>query len=101
MGSIFVSYSSKDDKVAKRICTALEAKGLVCWIASRDINPGENFGEAIVTAIRNAKVMLLVFTQNANNSDEIKKELVLAGHNRLIVIPVRVEDIEPGGAFAY
>ena len=101
MSSIFISYSSKDEKVAERICAALEAKGLPCWVASRDINPGENFGESIVAAIRNAKVMLLVFTKNANNSDEIKKELVLAGHNRLTVVPVRVEDVEPGGAFAY
>jgi hypothetical protein len=101
VSKIFVSYSSKDSKVANQICSALEAKGLACWIASRDINPGENFGEAIVNAIRIAKLMLLVFTQNANNSDEIKKELVLAGHNRLIVIPVRVEDVVPGGAFAY
>ena len=101
MSKIFVSYSSKDSKVANRICAALEAKGLACWIASRDVNPGENFGEAIVNAIRAARLMLLVFTQNANNSDEIKKELVLAGQNRLIVIPVRVEDVVPGGAFAY
>jgi hypothetical protein len=101
VSKIFVSYSSKDSRVANRICAALEAKGLACWIASRDVNPGENFGEAIVNAIRAAKLMLLVFTQNANNSDEIKKELVLAGHNRLIVIPVRVEDVVPGGAFAY
>ena len=98
---IFVSYSSKDIKIALRICAALEAKGLVCWIAGRDINPGENFGDAIVSAIRAAKLMLLVFTENANNSDEIKKELVLAGHHRLTVIPVRVEDVVPGGAFAY
>jgi hypothetical protein len=101
VSKIFVSYSSKDSKIANRICAALEAKGFTCWIASRDINPGENFGEAIVKAIRAAKLMLLVFTQNANNSDEIKKELVLAGQNQLIVVPVRVEDVVPGGALAY
>lgn len=101
MRPVFVSHSSKDKKAAVRICSALEAKGIGCWIASRDVAPGENFGDAIVDAIRAAKLMLLVFTSNANNSDEIKKELVLAGHNRLIVIPVRVEDVVPGGAFAY
>jgi hypothetical protein len=45
--------------------------------------------------------MLLVFTSNANNSDEIKKELVLAGRHRLTVLPVRVEDVAPNDAFAY
>ena len=54
MNKIFVSYSSKDSKIANRICAALEAKGLPCWIASRDINPGENFGEAIVSEAKAA-----------------------------------------------
>lgn len=45
--------------------------------------------------------MLLVFTSNANNSDEIKKELALAGRHHLTVIPVRVEDVIPSDAFAY
>ena len=63
-------------------------------------DPGDNFQIAIVHAIRSAKVMVLVFSSNSNNSDEIKKELVLAGQSRLIVIPVRVEDVTPDDAGA-
>jgi hypothetical protein len=54
-----------------------------------------------VQALRSAQVMLLVFTANANNSDEIKKELVLAGRHRVTVVPIRVEDVAPNDAFAY
>jgi hypothetical protein len=98
---IFISYSSKDQQIAETIYQALEARGLDCWIASRDVHPGENFQEAIVRALRSAKAMLLVFTSNANNSDEIKKELVLAGRNSVTVVPVRVEDVVPNDAFTY
>jgi hypothetical protein len=98
---IFISYSSKDQEIAETIYQALEARGLDCWIACRDVRPGENFQEAIVKALRSAKVMLLLFTSNANNSDEIKKELVLAGRNRVTVVPVRVEDVVPSDAFSY
>ena len=98
--SIFISHSSRDKQIANAICAALEARGLGCWIAHRDVGP-RNFGEAIVRAIRAAKVMVLVFTGNANGSDEIKKELVLASQCRLVVIPVRVEDVVPDDAFAY
>jgi hypothetical protein len=45
--------------------------------------------------------MVLVFTVNANNSNEIKKELALASQNNLVVIPVRIEDVAPNEAFAY
>jgi regulator of protease activity HflC (stomatin/prohibitin superfamily) len=98
---IFLSHSSKDHDVAKTICLALESRGLQCWLASRDVDPGESFMQAIVRAIRAAKVMVLVFTHNANDSDEIKKELVLASQNRLVIIPVRVEDVIPDDSLAY
>jgi hypothetical protein len=98
---IFISYSSKDQDIAETIYQALEARGQPCWIACRDVMPGENYQEAIVRALRSAKVMLLVFTSNANNSDEIKKELVLAGRHRVTVVPVRVEDVVPNDAFSY
>ena len=98
---IFISYSSKDQKSAEAICTAIENRGFPCWISSRDIGPGENFQSQIVRAIRGAKIMVLVFSANANNSEEIKKELVLAGQSQLVVIPVRVEDVTPDDAFAY
>jgi TIR domain len=98
---IFISYSSSDQKVAETICDALQSRGCGCWIACRDIGPGENFQESIVKAIRSAKLMLLVFTSNANNSNEIKKELVLAGRYHVTVIPVRVEDVAPNDALAY
>ena len=98
---IFISHSSKDRRVALRLCDALERRGLRCWLASRDIGPGENFQEAIVKAIRSVRVMVLVFTGSANNSNEIKKEMALASQNRLAVIPLRVEDVLPSDAFLY
>ena len=87
--------------MAQTICAALESRGLTCWIASRDVGAGDNFQEAIVTAIRSAKVMVLVFSDNANNSTEIKKELALASQNKVAVIPARVEDVVPAAALAY
>jgi adenylate cyclase len=98
---VFVSYASKDRGAALSLCHALENRGSRCWISTRDIGPGENFQVAIPRAIHDAKVMVLVFSAESNNSNEVKKELALAGQNRLIVIPVRVEDVTPGDAFAY
>jgi hypothetical protein len=92
---IFISHPSKDGNLAALVCGALETRGLSCWISSRDIAPGDNYQVAIVRAIRAAKAMVLIFSANANNSDEIKKELALADQSRLVVIPVRIEDVAP------
>jgi len=98
---IFISFATDDRKVAETILTALEKRGLSCWIATRNISPGENFQEAITRAIRSAKVMILVFSANSNNSLEVKKEIALAGRYNVIVVPVRVEDVVPSDALTY
>jgi uncharacterized membrane protein YeaQ/YmgE (transglycosylase-associated protein family) len=98
---VFISYSSKDEEAAETICAELENRDLKCWIAARDVDPGENYQEAIVRAIRAAKVMVLIFTTNANNSEEIKNEVALASQFQLVVIPVRVEDVVPNDALKY
>src|SRR5580698_8932391 len=99
--SVFISYASQDQKVANTLCKALEGRGFNCWIASRNIAPGENFQIAIVRAIRSAKIMLLVFTGNSNNSDEMAKELALASQSKLIVVPLLIDDVRPNNAFSY
>jgi uncharacterized protein YecT (DUF1311 family) len=101
MKKVFLSYSSKDHKTASAICGALESRGHSCWMSSRDVMPGENYQGAIVRAIRDAGVMVLVFSANANNSEEIKKEMSLASQSRIMVIPVRAEDVLPSEDFTY
>lgn len=98
---VFVSYSTTDRKRALSICKAMEGRGTPCWISSRDVAPGENYQEAIVHWIRNARAVVLVFSEAANNSDEIKKELSLASRYHVPVIALRIEDVEPSDAFAY
>ena len=88
-------------KIASSICHALEAHGHTCWISSRDVAPGENYQGAIVRAITDAGAMVMVFSSNANNSEEIKKELALASQSNRIVIPVRAEDVLPSEDFRY
>ena len=98
---VFVSYATADRKDALAVCKALERRGTKCWISSRDVPPGENYQEAIVRAIRGARAMVLVFSEAANNSDEIKKELSLASKHHVPLMALRIEDVEPSDAFAY
>jgi len=98
---VFVSYATADRKQALLVCKALERRGTECWIASRDVAPGENYQESIVRALRGARAMVLVFSEAANNSDEIKKELSLASRYHVPVVALRIADVEPSDAFAY
>ncbi|HLY45831.1 MAG TPA: EAL domain-containing protein [Stellaceae bacterium] len=99
--SIFISYASQDRFHAEKIIAFIEAQRFRCWAAFRDVHVGANYQESITHTIRNAKIMIAVFTDNSNSSSEMPKELSLASRYNLKVIPLRMEDAEPGDALAY
>jgi hypothetical protein len=98
---IFVSYSNLDRQITDDIVGRVEKAGLKCWVAGRDIRIGDNFQDAIVEALETASAMILVFSNQANGSSQIKNELALASEYGLWVLPVRIEDIEPKKGFKY
>ena len=48
---VFISYPHQDKTMADAACARLEAEGIRCWMAPRDITPGADWGESIVDAI--------------------------------------------------
>jgi hypothetical protein len=98
---VFISYSSQDREVAQAICTWIEDHGIACWIAPRDILPSNTWGESIINAIKQAKLMLVVFSSHANASPQIKREVERAVHLGLPILPMRIEDVAPTGDLDY
>jgi hypothetical protein len=98
---VFISYASKDKVVADAVCARLESAGIRCWIAPRDIVAGRSYGEAIIEAIHVTKVMVLVFSSNANASGHIPKEVERAVSSGLAILPFRIEDVAPGKSLDY
>jgi hypothetical protein len=98
---VFVSHSSKDKATADAACAVLESRKIRCWIAPRDIRPGADWGESIIEAIKTCRIMVLVFSQNANDSVQIKREVERAIHHGATIIPLRIEDILPTGTLEY
>jgi len=98
---VFVSYSHKDKTVADAVVARLEQEAVRCWMAPRDITPGTSWGEAIVEAIAGARVMVLVLSGNSNRSRQVIREVERAVAADVIILPFRIEDIDPTGAMAY
>jgi hypothetical protein len=98
---VFISHSAKDKTTADAVCAKLEAEGIRCWIAPRDVTPGLEWGAAIIAAIKQARVMVLVFTANANASQQIRREVERAVHHGVAILPFRVENIVPDESLEY
>lgn len=96
--AVFISYSTKDKTVADSVVAALEGKQIRCWYAPRDIKPGADWGEEIAQAIHSSSVFLLVFSNNANQSQRVLDELNLAIAKEAVILPFRIEKLDPSGA---
>ena len=98
---VFVSYASGDKPVADAVCAALESHGIRCWIAPRDVLPGIHYGEAIIDAIHESRIMVLVFSSKANLSGHIPKEIERAVSQGITVMPLRIENVAPAKSLDY
>jgi hypothetical protein len=92
---VFISYASKDKVVADAVCASLEADHIRCYIAPRDVLPGQRYAQALVDAIHNAKAFVLVFSAASNASNQVEREVDRAVSCGLPILPLRVEDVMP------
>jgi len=98
---IFISYSRKDEAFALEVYERLTVAGFHVWIDQRSIRPGMSYAEEIVRALEQATAVILLFTEPANQSPEIHKEIQLAANRRLPILPVRLADVTYHPALAY
>src|SRR5258707_13788350 len=72
---VFISYSQPDHTCAFELVARLEAEGINCWIAPRDIAPSADWAAEIMDAISSVRVMILVFSANSNLSPQVRREV--------------------------
>ncbi|HEX4200701.1 MAG TPA: toll/interleukin-1 receptor domain-containing protein, partial [Chthoniobacterales bacterium] len=99
--TVFISHSSKDRETADAICAHLESAGIKCWIAPRDIEPGATWTKGIVQGLEAGRVLVLVFSEHANDSDHVEREVAKAFSSGLAVIPFRIKDVLPNQSLSY
>jgi hypothetical protein len=98
---VFISYSTKDRQTAEQVCASLEALGIPCWMAPRDILPGKIWTEAIVEALDECRVMVIILSTNANKSKQVWREAQLADDVDITIVPFRIEAVIPAKTLKY
>lgn len=98
---VFVCHPSEEKTTADAVVATLEARGIRCWIAPRDVLPGDDWASAIVTAISHARLLVLVFSQHSNDSRHVTREVEQAVQNGIPILPFRIADVMPNPALEY
>ena len=99
--AVFISYASQDKATADAICESLEKEGIGCWMAPRDVTPGEFYADAIVRALNEAQVLLLVLTEHAANSPHVLREVERTSSKRHPIISLRIGAVALPPALEY
>ena len=75
MNDIFISYNSKDEKMAIEYYNAFTKKGFTCWMDLFNISPKGTYAESVPAAIKNSEVFVFLLSENSQKSVWNKKEL--------------------------
>ena len=99
-GEVFISYRRADQAWARHLYNQLKAEGVEAWYDGL-VGPGQEWRTATAMALEASQIFVILFSENAAQSSDIVKELAAATHEKKLVIPVRLQNIEPKGAFLY
>lgn len=97
MHDIFLSYSKEDKSIAKEIALGLENEGFKVWW-DVDIPTGQTWDSVIENAIENCKCVVVLWSKTSVDSEWVRIEAA-EGKSKNILIPVRIEEVEPPLAF--
>jgi hypothetical protein len=95
--SCFISYSSKDDEFARRLHADLQAANVRVWFAPEDLKIGDRTRRVIHDTIRLYDKLLVVLTENSEESDWVEEEVETALQKEhrdksTVLFPIRLDD---------
>jgi TolB-like protein/Flp pilus assembly protein TadD len=88
---VFISYASKDVAVANLLCDAVERAGIACWIAPRNVRPGDVYADAIIQAITACRILVVVLSESAVASGHVLREVERASAKTRPMISFRID----------
>ncbi len=101
MKEVFISYTSADQKVANQIVTYLESRGVSCFIAPRDVDPGKPYASNLMKAITECSAIVLVASDAINTSSHVLNEVDVMVEKKKVILPVFIEDFELNDDYRY
>ena len=87
MPRIFISYSNRNLRRAKRLALALKNRGLDVWFDKWDLLVGHNLFDSIYDGIRKSDFLAVILTKQSVKSKWVKEELDSA----------KMDELEKGG----
>lgn len=94
----FISHSSLDKPLARKIADEIKVRGHEVWLDERDLGPGQPLASALADALVDIDVFVILLTKNSVSSPwvtyELNQALPLVIQNSVRVLPLKFDAIE-------
>jgi len=87
---VFISYSRKDIKFARRLAGDLESAGFDVWWDISDLKGGDDWVRVIPKAIAASQFFVVLLSPDAIESEWVSKEYTYALVNRMKIVPAMI-----------
>ena len=100
---VFLSYSSKDELIVRRLAAFLPSQGLKCWRAfnPKDHPAARDWADAIAEGLCQSVSVVLLFSSHAAASPYVKEEIAMPVNERIPELVVQLERIKPALGLRY
>lgn len=98
MADIFISYKKEDAGRVVRIVEGLRAEGFSVWW-DHGITPGAQWDQTIHNELKSAKAVIAIWSEQSIDAPWVKEEAGV-GKNRGILLPIRIDDVDPPLGFS-
>lgn len=101
MKKVFISFSSIEIDKATHVCDLLESNGFSCFIANRDLLPGQEYAQQLIENMEAAGVVVLLLSKTSNSSPHVLREIEFAVSHKIPILVYKLEDIELSKSMEY
>ena len=91
MISMFISHSSKDKQIARRLGKDLRSYGAQVWLDEAELRVGDPVFDNIAGQIANTDFVVVLISEHSALSEWVKREVDLALKLRVKILPCRLD----------
>jgi len=91
---IFISYAHKNSEFVNQLAKDIEKQGYDIWLDRTDIQTGSHWDDEIVTGLKTSKVFMVILSEAATASQNVKDEIGYAIDHDMQIMPLLIEPCE-------
>jgi hypothetical protein len=99
--NVFISHSSKDNEIAERLYDYLKANDINPWMDTHDIRPGVPYAKDITHGINQCSLMIIIFSESANFSEDVINEIDQAHRAKIPLLPFLIDGTKMNDEMSY